>query len=78
MSVGLAFTFVMIVMMRAQNVLPGMDAPILADFMGINAQGIGVIGMLLNFACIIVVSLLTAPPSDEIQDMVEGIRYPYA
>ena len=76
MSLGLAFTFIMIVLMRAQNVIPGMEAPIINDFMGINAQGIGIVGMGINFVVTIVVSLLTSPPSQDVQDMVEDIRYP--
>ncbi|MEM1043121.1 MAG: sodium:solute symporter family protein [Bacteroidota bacterium] len=75
MSVGLAFTFVMIVLMRADRVL-GLDAPLLADFLGIKAQGIGVIGMVLNFALMIGVSLVTAPPPERVQRLVEQIRYP--
>lgn len=76
MSIGLAFTFIMIVLMRAQNVIPGMDAPIIENFFGINAQGIGVIGLILNFVATISVSLLTAPPPEEVREMVEEIRYP--
>ena len=76
MSIGLAFTFIMIVLMRAQNVIPGMDAPIIDNFLGINAQGIGVIGLILNFVTTISVSLLTAPPPEEVREMVEEIRYP--
>ncbi|MEM6648544.1 MAG: sodium:solute symporter family protein, partial [Bacteroidota bacterium] len=56
MIAGLAFTFVMIALMRAQNVIPGLDEPIVQDFFGINAQGIGVIGMLINFALTIGIS----------------------
>ncbi|MEM1096097.1 MAG: sodium:solute symporter family protein [Bacteroidota bacterium] len=76
MIAGLAFTFVMIALMRAQNVIPGLDEPIVQDFFGINAQGIGVIGMLINFALTIGISLRTPPPPAEIQQMVEQIRYP--
>ena len=76
MSLGLGFTFIMIVLMRAQNVIPGMDEPIIDSFLGINAQGIGVVGMLLNFAATIGVSMLTSAPPQSIQDMVEEIRYP--
>jgi len=75
MSLGLAFTFVMIVLMRAQSVL-GLEEPIIESFFGINAQGIGVVGMLLNFAVTIGVSLATTPPPVEVQEMVERIRYP--
>jgi cation/acetate symporter len=45
---------------------------------GISPEGIGVIGMLLNFTVAIVVSLLTAPPPERIQHMVEDIRVPRA
>ncbi len=76
MSLGLAFTFIMIVLMRAQNVIPGMEEPIIDSFFGINAQGIGVIGMLLNFTATIVISLMTAEPPQDVQEMVEEIRYP--
>jgi cation/acetate symporter len=76
MSAGLIFTFVMIGLMRAQNVIPGMDAPIVESFFGINAQGIGVVGMVINFALMIGVSLLTSPPPADVQHLVEHIRYP--
>ena len=45
---------------------------------GISPEGIGVIGMLLNFAVVIIVSKLTAPPPEHIQHMVEHIRVPRA
>jgi cation/acetate symporter len=76
MSVGLIFTFVMIVLMRAQNVVPGMEQPILESFLGIGAQGIGTIGMLLNFALTIGVSLITAAPPESVQHLVEDVRNP--
>ena len=43
---------------------------------GISPEGIGVIGMLLNFTVAITVSYLTAPPPEHIQHMVEHIRIP--
>ena len=43
---------------------------------GISPEGIGVVGMLLSFAAIMIVSRLTAPPPDHIQHMVENIRIP--
>ena len=43
---------------------------------GISPEGIGVIGMCLNFAVAITVSYLTAPPPERIQRMVEHIRVP--
>lgn len=43
---------------------------------GIGAQGIGTVGMVLNFVTTFVVSRLTAPPPEEIQEMVENVRVP--
>ncbi|WHS27133.1 sodium:solute symporter family protein [Auritidibacter ignavus] len=44
--------------------------------LGISPEGIGPVGALLNFLITIVVSKLTRPPSQEVQEMVESIRYP--
>ncbi|GAB5536647.1 MAG: cation acetate symporter [Rubricoccaceae bacterium] len=77
MAAGLAFTFLMIVLMRAHVVAPGtFTEPILDSFLGIKAQGIGVIGLVLNFALTIGVSLATPPPPARVQSLVEQIRYP--
>jgi cation/acetate symporter len=73
---GLLFTFVMIVLMRAHVVLPGLAEPILPSFFGINAQGIGVVGMALNFVVTYIVTRATPAPPQEVQDIVEQIRYP--
>ena len=45
---------------------------------GISPEGIGVIGMLLNFTVAIVVSYATAAPPERVQHMVEHIRVPRA
>jgi cation/acetate symporter len=45
-------------------------------FLGISPEGIGVIGMLLNFAVALAVSRYTAPPPEHIQHLVEQIRVP--
>lgn len=73
---GLLFTFVMIVLMRAHVVLPGLAEPILPSFFGINAQGIGVVGMALNFVVTYIVTRATPAPPQKVQDIVEQIRYP--
>ena len=73
---GLAFTFTMIVLMRAHVVVPGVETPILDTFLGINAQGIGVVGMVLNFVVTVAVTKMTPAPPQKVQDMVEQIRYP--
>ncbi|MEV2237259.1 sodium:solute symporter family protein [Micromonospora sp. NPDC049891] len=44
----------------------------------ISPEGIGTIGAIVNFVVTIVVSKMTAPPPDEIVEMVESIRYPAA
>ncbi|MEX2016567.1 MAG: sodium:solute symporter family protein [Candidatus Hydrogenedentales bacterium] len=43
---------------------------------GINAQGIGAVGMVLNFVVTLAVSRVTPPPPPEIIAMVESIRVP--
>ncbi len=48
----------------------------MAPWFGISAEGVGAVGMLLNFAATLLVSRLTAPPPREIQEMVEAIRSP--
>jgi cation/acetate symporter len=45
-------------------------------FMGISAEGIGAVGMILNLVTAFTVSRLTAPPPQEIQDLVESVRVP--
>ena len=43
---------------------------------GISPEGIGTLGMLFNFLVASLVSQFTAPPPDEIKDMVDDIRIP--
>jgi cation/acetate symporter len=78
MLTGLIFTGLMIVSLRTPQILGflGVTEPVLPHFLGINAQGIGTLGMLLNFGVMIVVSLLTPAPPEDVQEMVESIRYP--
>lgn len=47
-------------------------------FFGINPQGIGSVGMLLNAVVTIAVSHATAPPTAKMQELVETVRYPGA
>jgi cation/acetate symporter len=75
MIVGIVFTAIMILMMRSVQLL-GTAEPILPSFLGITAQGIGTIGMILNFVVTYAVSRATAEPPQEIQDMVESVRIP--
>ncbi|ADW21368.1 MULTISPECIES: sodium:solute symporter family protein [Thermus] len=73
--VGLIFTAVMIGMMRAPQIF-GAPAPVIPNLFGISAEGVGVIGMILNFVVAYVVSRATPPPPDHIQHLVEDIRIP--
>ncbi len=43
---------------------------------GINPISAGAFGVFLGFATIMIVSLLTAPPPQEVQDLVDYVRYP--
>ncbi len=46
--------------------------------LGISPEGIGSIGMLINFALTLVISRFTQPPPQEVQDLIEEIRLPRA
>jgi len=73
MVVGIAFTAAYIIYFKFVN--PGANT---ADhwLFGISPEGIGALGMLLNFAVSLSVSRLTAPPPADVQAMVETIRVP--
>ena len=45
-------------------------------FFDISPEGIGTLGMLLNFAVALSVMAFTPPPPKEVQEMVEDIRIP--
>ncbi|MEM6537964.1 MAG: sodium:solute symporter family protein [Pseudomonadota bacterium] len=74
MLAGLAFTIGYIVYFKS----PWFGAVNTADnwLFGISPEGIGSIGMAINFAVAIVVSRLTAPTPDAVQDLVDDIRIP--
>lgn len=80
MIVGLVFTLGYIVLCTADKVLPlFFEKPLLTQdqwLLGISPQGIGTVGMLLNFAITISVSLMTSPPPQEVVDLVESVRVP--
>ncbi len=80
MIVGLVFTLVYIVACTADKVLPMFfDAPWLTPdqwLLGISPQGIGTVGMLLNFIVTLCISLVTPPPPQEVLDLVESVRVP--
>jgi len=72
---GLGFTAITIALIRSPQIF-GTAEPLITDFFGVNAQGVGAIGMFINFAVTVAVSLVTPPPPHHVQEMVEGIRYP--
>ena len=73
MITGLGFTFSYIVYFKF--IAPG-DNNLDHWWFGISPEGIGTLGMLLNFAVSIVVCRFTPPPPAEVQQLVENIRVP--
>jgi cation/acetate symporter len=45
-------------------------------WMGISPEGIGFVGMIINFVVTLVVTYLTSAPSENVRAMVENIRDP--
>ena len=73
MVTGLAFTFLYIGYFKLWA--PGQN--VAANWLfGISPEGIGVVGMLFNFAVAIGVARLTSAPPEEIDALVENIRVP--
>jgi len=70
---GITFTAAYIVYFNFVN--PGANS---ADnwWFGISPEGIGTLGMLLNFAVTMVVSRMTNEPPEEVQALVDSIRVP--
>ncbi len=80
MLTGLAFTYGYIEYFKGLF-LPWAGAPwsenVAANWLfGISPEGIGAVGMCLNFIVAVLVSRVTPPPSAEVQGLVERIRYP--
>ena len=73
MIVGISFTALYIIFFN--YIRPDLNKP---DnwFLGISPEGIGTVGMMLNFIVSICVSAMTPPPPDEVQNLVEEIRVP--
>ncbi|MCP8617223.1 sodium:solute symporter family protein [Salirhabdus salicampi] len=72
---GLSFTVMMILLMRSSQIF-GTETQVMESFLGINAQGIGAVGAVINFAVSFIVSRSTKAPPEEISQMVEEIRVP--
>ena len=79
MSIGALFTIGYIFMYLGWFFIPGTNTfPNTPEFwiMGISPLSIGCIGALINFIVAIAVSYATEEPSEELQKMVESVRYP--
>ncbi len=68
MVVGIGFTATYII----GSVYAGMPN----WFLGIGPQGIGVVGMLLNFAVTLGLTPFASPPSKDVQKMIDSIHEP--
>lgn len=73
MIVGLLFTSMYIIFYKF--ISPELNKPEHWWF-GISPEGIGTLGMILNFTTSIFVSSFTPPPPKEVQKLVENIRIP--
>ena len=73
MLTGIIFTAIYILHFKPQ--LGGSGLPENYLF-GISPEGIGTIGMIINFIVSLIVSRLTKPTPEKIKDLVESIRYP--
>jgi cation/acetate symporter len=87
MVVGIVFTAFYILTQKAANILGpdvanalfGVDTAIRSPWcLGINAQGIGSIGMLLNFAVTLGLTPFCKRPGEEVAMMVDAVREPEA
>jgi len=73
MLAGLAFTFAYIVWFKFVD--PGANTPAHWWF-GISPEGIGTLGMVVNFVVAFAVSAMTKAPPEAVQDLVDDIRVP--
>ncbi|MGQ0509471.1 MAG: sodium:solute symporter family protein [Betaproteobacteria bacterium] len=63
-------------MMRTYPFFTNMGVPKMDLWWGLNPISAGMIGLPVGIITIWIVSLLTAPPSKEVQEFVEHVRYP--
>lgn len=73
MIIGVLFTICYIFYFKPQLGGPGTPE---GYWFGISPEGIGTLGMIINFVVAMVVSRITRPVPAVIQDLVEDIRYP--
>ena len=75
MVCGIVFTAAYIIYFKFIDSGPGSQD---RWWWGISPEGIGAVGMVLNFAIALTISKLTPPPPQHVQDMVDSIRIPAA
>ena len=63
-------------MMRTYPFFTNMGVPKMDLWFGLNPISAGMFGLPVGLLTIIIVSLLTAPPSKQVQELVEHVRYP--
>lgn len=68
MVAGMGFTLLYIIQTKFLGVAPW--------FLGISPEGIGTVGMVINFMATIAVTLMTKAPPAHIQELVENVRIP--
>ena len=76
MLTGLVFTMGYILWFKGIFITPVQENIPENWLFGISPEGIGFVGMILNFAVAFAVSAVTKKPPQEIQEMVEFIRSP--
>ncbi|MGD8316562.1 MAG: cation acetate symporter [Myxococcales bacterium] len=70
MIAGIVFTAAYIIYFKFMGGTPDQF------WFGISPEGIGAVGMLLNFVVVFIVSRFTPPPPEDVQELVEHIRIP--
>ncbi len=76
MLAGLLFTVGYIVYFKGVFIEPFAENIAENWLFGISPEGIGTVGMILNFSVALVVSYVTPRPPDHVRDLVENIRVP--
>lgn len=85
MVVGIAFTAFYILTQTADRILTpdvanaifGLESPVRQPWLfGINAQGIGAVGMFLNFGVTLLLAPFCRQPSETVKEMVDSVREP--
>lgn len=73
MIIGIVFTMAYIIYFKPQLGGPGTPD---GYWFGIAPEGIGTLGMLINFVVAMVISRLTKPVPQKVQELTESIRFP--